>query len=430
MENERLQKALNFSQVAAEKDRAGLYAEAFELYKISLDNWQFVCKYQSNEALKERLYKKMGDIITRAEQLKGFLEAQGNAKTNGPLPAVDDNRKSNGQDGEQKEDDKMKEKLESAIVSEKPNVRWSDIAGLMGAKASLQEAVILPTRFPNLFTGDRKPWKGILLYGPPGTGKTYLAKACATEADGTFLAGVSSADLMSKWQGESEKLVRSLFEMARQKKPAIIFIDEVDSMCSARSDNESESSRRVKTEFLVQMQGMGQDSNGVLVLGASNVPWELDSAIRRRFERRIYIPLPEEDGRKILFHLAVKNTPNNLSERDFTVLAQKTNGFSGADINIVARDALFQPVRKCRMATHFKEVKTGNKTFLSPCSPTDTDSTKREVNLMSIPAEELLPPVVNRQDFLDVLSKTRPSVGPDDLKKHQAWTKQYGLEGN
>lgn len=196
------------------------------------------------------------------------------------------------------ENDKMVGAMSEAIVTDKPNVRWEDISGLENAKNALKEAVILPIRFPEIFTGARKPWKGILLYGPPGTGKTFLAKACATEANGTFFS-VSSSDLMSKYVGESEKLIKTLFNLARDKKPSIIFIDEVDSMCGKRSDGgeSNEASRRVKTEFLVQMQGVGKDDQGILVLGATNLPWDLDPAIRRRFERRIYISLPEKEAR-------------------------------------------------------------------------------------------------------------------------------------
>jgi vacuolar protein-sorting-associated protein 4 len=170
-----------------------------------------------------------------------------------------------------------------------------------------------------------------------------LAKAVATEADATFFA-MSSSDLVSKWQGESERLVKQLFELARESKPSIIFIDEIDSLCTARSEGESESSRRIKTEFLVQMDGVGNTKGGVLVLGATNVPWELDpggaaspfllhihcflpnglhstqflfcsyAAMRRRFEKRVYIALPEAAPRATMFKLNLGDTPNNLKE--------------------------------------------------------------------------------------------------------------------
>ncbi|NWX94607.1 VPS4A protein, partial [Nothoprocta ornata] len=158
-------------------------------------------------------------------------------------------------ESENPEKKKLQEQLMGAIMMEKPNVRWSDVAGLEGAKEALKEAVILPIKFPHLFTGKRTPWRGILLFGPPGTGKSYLAKAVATEANNSTFFSVSSSDLISKWLGESEKLVKNLFELARQHKPSIIFIDEVDSLCGSRTENESEAARRIKTEFLVQMQG-------------------------------------------------------------------------------------------------------------------------------------------------------------------------------
>lgn len=193
--------------------------------------------------------------------------------------------KSEEADGLDAETKKLRSGLAGAILSETPHVQWDDIAGLHTAKEALKEAVILPIKFPQLFTGKRKPWKGILLYGPPGTGKSYLAKAVATESKSTFFS-VSSSDLVSKWMGESERLVKQLFAMAREARPSIIFVDEIDSLCGTRTDGESEASRRIKTEFLVQMNGVGNDDEAdVLVLGATNMcvfPADKTMGARRR----------------------------------------------------------------------------------------------------------------------------------------------------
>lgn len=208
------EKAIELSRQACEADRQENYEEALKLYKLAIKHFLHLskCKYytdETNPVLKQNFSEKTREYLDRAEKISEYLAKKdsnrGPVLTSGGKEEKKAN--SNGASGGQSEDDgnsSLKKGLESAIVTEKPNVKWSDIAGLEGAKAALQEAVILPTRFPELFVGKRTPWKGILLYGPPGTGKSYLAKACATEADGTFFS-VSSSDLVSKFLGESER---------------------------------------------------------------------------------------------------------------------------------------------------------------------------------------------------------------------------------
>ncbi len=265
-------------------DNNAEYEKALSLYKQSLTYFVTGLKYIKNEKTKQAVKDKVGQYMDRAEQLQQMLDKpQKPMVTAGGSSAGGNNNSGSGgkdgKDGEGKTEEKDPETaklmaaLEGAIVKEKPNVKWSDVAGLENAKKLLQEAVILPIQYPQLFVGQVKPWKGILLYGPPGTGKSYIAKAVATEAGSSCFLAVSSSDLVSKYQGESERLVRNLFELARKNAPSIIFIDEVDSLCSARGEGENESARRIKTEFLVQMQGVGKGNEGVLVLGATNVPW-------------------------------------------------------------------------------------------------------------------------------------------------------------
>ena len=328
---------------------------------------------EKNPTTRKLLVRRVDGYMKRAEKLKKLLRDQEKADEEAAKPKATPTGagKGGGESSKDSETDKLEKQLSNVILSDKPDVKWSDVAGLDAAKRALKEAVILPANFPQLFTGKRRPWKGILLYGPPGTGKSYLAKAVATEANSTFLS-VSSSDLVSKWQGESEKLVKGMFQIARKKKPAIIFIDEIDSLCSARGEGENEASRRIKTEFLVQMQGVGKTHDGILVLGATNVPWEIDAAMRRRFEKRVYIPLPEDYARSFMFKLHMGDTKNNLGkwaaapkpggEEDekiatnpnFIELGLKTQGFSGSDINVVVREALMQPVRSCQSSKFFR----------------------------------------------------------------------------
>jgi vacuolar protein-sorting-associated protein 4 len=218
--------------------------------------------------------------------------------------------------------------------------------------------------------------------------------------------------------------------MARKNKPAIIFIDEVDSLCSSRSDGQNDSGRRIMTEFLVQMQGVGKDDTGVLVLGATNTPWELDPAIRRRFEKRVYIPLPDSSARKVLFKLAIGTTPNSLLDPNLSDLANSSDGYSGSDISVLVRDALYQPVRIAQQATHFKKVPdpSGQLPFLyEPCSPGERGAI--EISLFDIQTDQLKPNDVSYSHFLKALQHTKPSVGQGDLTRFEDWTKQFGQEG-
>uniref|UniRef100_A0A023FMY0 vesicle-fusing ATPase n=1 Tax=Amblyomma cajennense TaxID=34607 RepID=A0A023FMY0_AMBCJ len=437
--NTALQKAIDLVTKATEEDKNKNYAEALRLYEHAVEYFLHAIRYEAQtDRAKESIRSKCVQYLDRAEKLKEYLRTK--TKERKPVKQGENSDKKEGDnssdsDDENPEKKKLMNQLEGAIVMEKPNIKWTDVAGLHAAKEALKEAVILPIKFPHLFTGKRKPWKGILLFGPPGTGKSYLAKAVATEANNSTFFSVSSSHLVSKWLGESEKLVRNLFEMARDQKPSIIFIDEIDSLCSTRSDNENDATRRIKTEFLVQMQGVGSDNDGILVLGATNIPWVLDSAIRRRFEKRIYIPLPDEPARLHMFKLHIGNTPHTLTEDDFKQLAKRSDGFSGADISVLVRDALMQPVRKVQTATHFRKVRGPSRSdpnvivddLLTPCSPGSPGAI--EMSWMDVPGEKLLEPTVTMSDMLLSLSTAKPTVNDADLGKLKKFMDDFGQEG-
>lgn len=172
-----------------------------------------------------------------------------------------------------------------------PNIDFSQIVGLKDAQSLLEEALLVPLNYPFLFDNDLvTPWKGVLLFGPPGTGKTMLAKAVATSCNTTFF-NVSASTLVSKWRGDSEKIVRVLFTLASHYAPSTIFIDEIDSLVGSRDEeggSEHEASRRLKTELMIQIDGLHtKSSNQIFILMASNLPWSLDAAMLRRLEKRI-----------------------------------------------------------------------------------------------------------------------------------------------
>ncbi|KAI5660559.1 hypothetical protein M9H77_29352 [Catharanthus roseus] len=297
--------------------------------------------------------------------------------------------------------------LERDVLETTPGVRWDDVAGLSEAKRLLEEAVVLPLWMPEYFQGIRRPWKGVLMFGPPGTGKTLLAKAVATECGTTFF-NVSSATLASKWRGESERMVRCLFDLARAYAPSTIFIDEIDSLCNARgASGEHESSRRVKSELLVQVDGVnntGTNEDGtrkiVMVLAATNFPWDIDEALRRRLEKRIYIPLPSFESRKELIKINLKSI-EVAADVDIDEVARRTEGYSGDDLTNVCRDASLNGMRR----------KIAGKT-------------RDEIKNMS--KDEISKDPVAMCDFLEAITKVQPSVSAADIEKHEKWFSEFG----
>ncbi|XP_053315938.1 katanin p60 ATPase-containing subunit A1 isoform X2 [Spea bombifrons] len=302
-------------------------------------------------------------------------------------------------------DKDLVEALERDIISQNPNVRWDDIADLEEPKKLLKEAVVLPMWMPEFFKGIRRPWKGVLMVGPPGTGKTLLAKAVATECKTTFF-NISSSTLTSKYRGESEKLVRLLFEMARFYAPTTIFIDEIDSICSRRGTSEEhEASRRVKSELLVQMDGVGGASENddpskmVMVLAATNFPWDIDEALRRRLEKRIYIPLPSAKGRGELLRISLKEL--ELAEDvEIDTIAENMDGYSGADITNVCRDASLMAMRRRIEGLTPEEIKNLSK------------------DDMHMPT--------TMGDFEMALKKVSKSVSASDIEKYEKWIEEFG----
>ncbi|XP_011880007.1 PREDICTED: fidgetin-like protein 1 [Vollenhovia emeryi] len=292
-------------------------------------------------------------------------------------------------------DPNMIELIRSEIMDSGKTITWDDIAGLEYIKKIVKEVVVFPMLRPDIFTGLRRPPKGILFFGPPGTGKTLIGKCIASQSRSTFFS-ISASSLTSKWIGDGEKMVRALFAVARVHQPSVIFIDEIDSLLTQRSETEHESSRRLKTEFLVQLDGAAtSEDDRILIVGATNRPQELDEAARRRLVKRLYVPLPELEAREQIINNLLRSVRHDLSVEDIARIAVKSAGYSGADMTNLCKEASMGPIRSIPFS-----------------------------QLEDIRMEEVRH--ITNADFEQALINVRPSVSQSDLKIYIEWDRTYG----
>jgi vacuolar protein-sorting-associated protein 4 len=402
--SDRLDQGLkNLLDKAIELDQRGMKKEASQYYLKASKILIKLSNAASLPSVQKHYLDRAQECVDRVRYISGIKKkARGPPEglTTPPVfsatemePTAEKSTEAIASEAEVDEDTRrLQEMIADTIITEKPNVKMSDVAGLEDAKQAINDAIIAPMKHPELFKGkSRQPWRGILFYGPAGCGKTLIAKAVASEVNATFF-NVSAGNIVSKWLGESEKLVMNLFTLARRSQPAIVFMDELDSVGVSRSGDDVGGERRLKTQLLTELQGLASDlEDRVTVIGATNLPWELDFALRSRFEKKIHVPLPDKPARKRIFEIHMEEI-DVAPEVDFDELADLSEGYSGRDISVVCREAAMEPIRDLQRIGRMDE----------------------EEEIIDIRP-------VSREDLLQAIENIKPATSPEDVKRYIDW---------
>ncbi len=390
----------NLLDRAIELDQRGMKNEACQYYLKSSKILIKLANSASLPSVRKHYFNRAQECVDRVRYISGIkkksagpVDGLATPPTMDSTPAESITVTSTKPKQDLDDDEKrLQEMISDTIITERPNIKMTEVAGLDDAKQAINDAILTPLKHPELFKGKaRQPWRGILFYGPAGCGKTLIAKAVASEVNATFF-NVSAANIVSKWLGESERLVMHLFQLARKNQPAIVFIDELDSIGVSRSGDDVGGERRMKTQLLTELQGLASNHDDrVTVIGATNLPWEIDFALRSRFEKRIHVPLPNTEARAAILEIHMEDIEISPTI-DFEEMADLTEGYSGRDISIVCREAAMEPIRDLQRTGRLDD--------------------EREIL-------DIRP--VSRDDFLSAIENIRPATPPEDVRRYIDW---------
>ncbi|XP_071173026.1 vacuolar protein sorting-associated protein 4B-like isoform X4 [Mytilus edulis] len=399
-------------------------AEALELYKKEIQHLIQEIKDESMVAeVKNKLKRQCSIYLSEAETLqKELKDKNGDGEK-------DENEEEEEEIACKESEDHQVERLVNDITeSETPNVTLEDVCGCQDVKDKLKESIIMPIKFPQLFQGRRPTWKGILLYGAPGSGKTMIGKALAGQNPDVAYLRIVCSDLVCKYLEHQEKLIKQLFRKAGGLKPCIVFIEDFDCLFN---EDELVINRIVLTELMVHIQGIGLDNEDIHVILSAIKPWTIQRSVLRRLDKRMLVSLPDQEARRQIFIKNVKPLKNDVKDEDYLIFADKTEGYTGADISSIVRDAAMAPIRKIQNATHFKKVQGPSLTdpevvvddLLTPCA--SQDSMAIEMSWFDVSEDKLSEPTVTNDDILKSLNGTKPSIDEDYLKKLNDFVKTW-----